>query len=172
MQRGAVRRKVIVDDKMQHGYVYFRTQPVGRRFAPEFRPQLTPKQMLQLGVFGGRYMTDCRREFPSSWFSRAKLSPQRHDARLNYFGVNASQSLAVWRRNGWIHPQDPRGWFQWYCRYYMGRRTFDDRRQIRRWRAIARHVAAIRRHCERRDLTCRRRQRQAVLHWAYDSRKL
>ena len=167
-----MRRKVIVNDKMQRGYVYFLTQPVGRNFAPEFQPELTPKQMLQLGVFGGRYMTDCGREFPPSWFTRAKLSPHRRDPDLNYFGVNASQSLAVRRRNGWIHRQDPRGWFQWYCRYYMGRRTADDRRQIRRWRAIARHVAAIRTHCERRDLSCRRRQCQAVLHWAYDSRAL
>lgn len=167
-----MRRRVVVNDRMQKGYVYYRTQPVGRNFAPEFHPQLTPRQMLQLGVFGGRYMTDCRAEFPSSWFSRAKLSAGRSDPRLNCFGVRASQSLATWRRSGWIHPQDPRGWFQWYCRYYMGRRTADDARQIRRWRAIARHVAAIRTACEPRDLECRRRQRQAVLHWAYDSRTL
>ena len=166
------RRTVIVHDTMQHGYRYERSQPVGRNFAPEFKPQLTPKQMLRLGVFGGKYMTDCRAEFPASWFAGAKLSPHRRDPRLNYFGVNASQSLAEWRRKGWIHKQDPRGWFQWYCRYYMGRRTADDVRQIRRWRAIARHVAAIRNNCEKRDLQCRRRQRQAVLHWAYDSRTI
>lgn len=165
-------KKVVVNDLMQRGYVYYRAEPIGRCFAPQFRPQLTPKQMLQLGVFGGKYMRDCRAEFPASWFERAKLCADRRDARLNYFGVNASQSLAAWRRNGWIHRQDPRGWFQWYCRYYMGRRTADDTRQIRRWRAIARHVAAIRKHCEKRDLVCRRRQRQAVLHWAYDSRKI
>ncbi len=167
-----MRRRVVVHDRMQHGYVYDRTEPVGRHFAPEFRPQLTPKQMLQLGVFGGKYLTDCRREFPGSWFAGAKLSPAARDARLNYFGVNASQSLGVWRRSGWIHPQDPRGWFQWYCRYYMGRRTADDRRQIRRWKAMARHAAAIRNHCEAGDLDCRRRQRQALLHWAYDSRAI
>jgi len=167
-----MRRQVVVHDRMQQGYVYYRTKPVGRHFAPDFHPQLTPKQMLQLGVFGGKYLTDGRREFPASWFVRAKLSPARRDARLNYFGVNASQSLAVWRRNGWIRPQDPRGWFQWYCRYYMGRRTADDARQIRRWRAIARHAAAIRRHCEPGDLECRRKQRQALLHWAYDSRTI
>ena len=132
-----MRRSVVVHDRMQHAYVYDCAEPVGRHFAPEFRPQLTPKQMLQLGVFGGKYLTDCRREFPGSWFARAKLSPAARDARLNYFGVNASQSLGVWQRSGWIHPQDPRGWFQWYCRYYMGRRTADDRRQIRRWKAMA-----------------------------------
>jgi hypothetical protein len=165
-------KKVVVNDRMQRGYVYDRSEPVGRNFAPNFRPELTPKQMLALGVFGGKYMTDCRSEFPASWFVHAKLRSDRHDSRLNYFGVNASQSLAEWRRKGWIRPQDPRGWFQWYCRYYMGRRTADDRRQIRRWRAIARHVAAIRKHCEPGDLECRQRQRQAVLHWAYDSRRI
>ena len=163
-------RKVVVNDRMQEGYVYYRTEPIGRNFAPGFDPQLTPKQMLRLGVFGGKYMTDCSAEFPASWFTRARLCADRRDRRLNYFGVNASLSLAEWRRKGWIHRQDPRGWFQWYCRYYMGRRTADDARQIRRWRAIARHVAAIRKNCETRDLECRPKQRQAVLHWAYDSR--
>ena len=166
------KQKVVVNDRMQQGYVYHRTEPAGRHFAPGFRPELTPRQMLRLGVFGGKYMTDCPAEFPRDWFTHAKLSPDRRDPRLNCFGVNASQSLATWRRSGWIHPQDPRGWFQWYCRYYMGRRSADDARQIRRWRAIARHVSAIRRNCEPGDLECRRRQRQAVLHWAYDSRRI
>ena len=165
-------KKVVVHDLMQDGYVYWRTEPAGRNFAPDFVPELTPKQMLRLGVFGGKYMTDCTDEFPADWFAGAKLSPERRNPRLNYFKVNASQSLAEWRRKGWIHKQDPRGWFQWYCRYYMGRRTADDQRQIRRWKAIARHVTAIRKNCEPRDLDCRRRQRQAVLHWAYDSRKI
>jgi len=167
-----MKKKVIVHDRMQDGYVYWRAEPVGRNFAPGFTPDLTPKEMLRLGVFGGKYMTDCQEEFPRSWFARAKLCADRRDAHLNCFGVNASQSLSVWRRSGWIRPQDPRGWFQWYCRYYMGRRSADDARQIRRWRAIARHVAAIQKNCEPGDLECRRRQRQAVLHWAYDSRKI
>ena len=167
-----MKRRVFVNDTMQQGYEYYRTEPAGKNFAPRFTPGLTPKQMLHLGVFGGKYMTDCRDEFPASWFKDAKLCAERHDPRLNYFGVNASQSLAVWRRMGWIRPQDPRGWFQWYCRYYMGRRTRDDARQIRRWRAIARHVTAIRKNCEKGDLECRKRQRQAALHWAYDSRRV
>jgi hypothetical protein len=172
---GATRRKasrVVVHDKMQHGYVYQRTEPVGRNFWPFFTPELTPAAMLRLGVFGGKYMTDCRGEFPRHWFTHAKLSAERRDPALNYFGVNASQSLSIWRRKGWISGQDPRGWFQWYCRYYMGRRSSDDDRQIRRWRAIRRHAAAIQKHCHPGDLECRRRQRQALLHWAYDSRKL
>jgi hypothetical protein len=165
-------KRVVVNDRMQRGYVYYRTEPIGKNFAPDFKPELTPLQMLRLGVFGGKYLTDCRKEFPASWFAKAKLSPERKNARLNFFGVNASQPLAVWRRSGWIRPQDPRGWFQWYCRYYTGRRGSDDARQIRRWRAIARHAKAIRKNCEPRDLECRRRQRQALLHWAYDSRRI
>ncbi len=167
-----MKKKVIVNDRVQRGHVYYRTEPIGRNFAPGFTPQLTPKQMLRLGVFGGKYMTDCREEFPADWFASAKLASGRADRRLNYFGVRASQSLAEWRRKGWINPQDPRGWFQWYCRYFMGRRTADDARQIGRWRAIARHVSQITQHCEPGDTLCRPRQRQAVLHWAYDSRKL
>jgi hypothetical protein len=166
------RRRVTVNDLMQRGYTYECTAPVGRNFDPDFRPELTPSELLRLGVFGGKYMTDCRDEFPASWFTRAKLCHERHDPKLNYFGVNASQPLAVWRRNGWLHPDDPRGWFQWYCRYYMGRRGPDDGRQIRRWRAIRRHVAQLRRACRRRDLRCRPRQRQALLHWAYDARRI
>ena len=168
----AVRKKVVVHDKMQQRYVYYRIEPPGKNFDPDFKPQLTPKQMLRLGVFGGKYMTDCRDEFPATWFTRARLATGRRDKRLNYFGVHASLSLAEWRRHGWIRPQDPRGWFQWYCRYYMGRRSADDARQIRRWRAITRHVKAIINNCEKGDLQCRRRQRQAVLHWAYDSRRI
>jgi hypothetical protein len=167
-----MRTKIVVNDKMQRGYVYYRTEPAGRNFSPAFKPELTPAQMLRLGVFGGKYLNDCREEFPRRWFAGAKLCLERHDPRLNFFGVHASQSLAVWRRNGWIRPQDPRGWFQWYCRYYSGRRSADDARQIGRWRGIARHVAAIRKHCEPGDLECRPKQRQAVLHWAYDGRKI
>jgi hypothetical protein len=164
---------VTVHDRMQKGYHYELTEPSGRNFDPEFRPELTPAEMLRLGVFGGKYMTDCRSEFPRSWFTGAKLAKGRSDPSLNYFGISASQPLSEWRRKGWIHPTDPRGWFQWYCRYYAGRRMpEEDARQIKRWKAVRRHVHQIQRHCERRDLSCRRRQRQALLHWAYDSRQI
>ncbi|MBU9888978.1 MAG: hypothetical protein KTQ49_03795 [Candidatus Omnitrophica bacterium] len=158
---------------MQKGYRYILREPEGKHFDPRFKPQLTPKQMLALGIFGGKYMTDCSKEFPVDWFLEARLCPERHDPQLNCFGVNASQPLSVWRKKRWIHPDDPRGWFQWYCRYYRGRRIpGEDERQIRRWLAIRRHVTQIKNHCTKGDLKCRPRQRQAVLHWAYDSRRL
>ncbi len=157
---------------MQQGYRYVRTAAPGRDFAPGFEPQLTPAEMLALGVFGGKYMTDCRAEFPASWFASARLATGPRDSSLNYFGVDASQPLAEWRRKGWIHPDDPRGWFQWYCRYWTGRRMDDDARQVARWRAFRRHAAQIRRHCEPGDPFCRPRQRQVLLQWAYDSRLL
>ena len=157
---------------MQSGYEYVRSEPVGENFHPEFCPDLTPKDMLELGVFGGRYMTDCRDEFPADWFENARLSPKKANHNLNFFGVDASQPLKEWQRKGWIHEDDPRGWFQWYCRYYMGRRVEDDARQIKRWKAIRRHIAKLTKNCVRGDYTCRPRQRQALLHWAYDSRNM
>ena len=160
----------VVEDLMQKGYSYFLTEPVGKNFHSGFHPELTPKEMLALGIFGGKYMTDCTQEFPSDWFENAILCSKFHNPELNYFGVNASQSLEVWKKKNWIYEDDPRGWFQWYCRYYMGRRCNDDDRQIKRWRAISRHIAQIRKNCEPSNLNCRKRQRQAVLHWAYDSR--
>ena len=166
-------RTVHVDDRMQHGYRYELVEQPGTNFDPEFRPDLTPQQMLALGVFGGKYMTDCRCEFPAEWFAGAKLATGRRDPSLNYFEVDASQPLSVWRSKGWIYADDPRGWFQWYCRYYMGRRLPDeDRRQVKRWKAMRRHVRQIQRNCDPCDFACRPRQRQALMHWAYDSRNI
>lgn len=163
---------VTVHDKLQHGYQYELTEKMGKNFAPDFKPDLSPKQMLALGVFGGKYMTDCSAEFPSDWFTRAKLSPEKTDPLINFFKVAASQSLSVWKKKGWIYADDPRGWFQWYCRYYMGRRIpEEDARQIKRWKAMTRHISQIGNNCRMGDMQCRPRQRQALLHWAYDSRK-
>jgi hypothetical protein len=167
-----MKKKVIVNDKFQKNYQYYLTEPEGKNFHPDFKPELSPKEMLELGVFGGKYMTDCKKEFPASWFKHAKLSPERRDKNINFFKINASQPLKEWQRKGWIHPDDPRGWFQWYCRYYLGRRHEDDERQIKRWKNFKRHVSAIRNNCIKGDWSCRPRQRQACLHWAYDSRKL
>ncbi len=164
---------VLVNDKMQKNYRYALVEKPGKNLDPRFKPDLTPKQMLKLGIFGGKYMTDCKKEFPADWFDEAKLSPKKNDPALNYFRVNASQPLSEWRRKGWVFPEDPRGWFQWYCRYYQGRRIPEiDDLQISRWLAITRHIGQIKKNCAPKDLLCRPRQRQALLHWAYDSRKI
>jgi hypothetical protein len=149
----------------------------GSPYGPQFPSGLSPRPDSQrnAGAWGvlRKIYDGCAKGVPPSWFTRAKLSPHSRDCSLNYFCVDASQPLSVWRKKGWIHSDDPRGWFQWYCRYYMGRRMpEEDARQMRRWNAMRRHVAQIKRHCEHGDQTCRKRQRQALLHWAYDSRKI
>ena len=163
--------EVIVYDRMQQDYRYLLTEAVGKHFRDDFDPELSPGQLLEMGIFGGKYMTDCQDEFPADWFESAKLSPERRDPKLNFFGVNASKPLSYWLEKDWIHPDDPRGWFQWYCRYFMGRRHEDDNRQIKRWRNMTRHIGQLVKNCERGDFSCRPRQRQALLHWAYDSRR-
>ena len=164
---------VTVNDRLQSDYTYERTKRVGRDFDPEFTPDLSPQQMLELGVFGGWYLNDCQNEYPSKWFDSARLSQDEPRAGHNYFQVLASQPLSEWQRKGWIYPDDPRGWFQWYCRYYMGRRLpEEDKRQIARWKAIRRHIGQLKKACPVGDEMCRPRQRQALLHWAYDSRNL
>lgn len=155
---------------LQPGYHYQLTAPVGRSFQADFKPDLTPREMLALGVFDGWYFEGAHQEYPKSWFAHAKLAEGGPQPKLNFFGIHASQTRAVWQEKGWIHPDDPRGWFEWYCRYYLGRRHEDDARQIARWKAIRRHTAQIVRNCAPKDFACRPRQRQALLHWAYDSR--
>lgn len=165
-------KKIIIHDRMQEGH-YFLSEAEGKNFHPEFKPELTPKEMLALGVFGGKYLTDCTAEFPSDWFETAKLSPLKKNIQLNFFQVDASLPLKHWQEKGWIHPADPRGWFQWYCRYYFGRRMpEEDLRQIKRWKAMRRHAGAIKKNCWPFQLECRKKQRQALLHWAYDSRNI
>lgn len=165
--------EVVVNDRMQQSYRYIRSRAMGQDFDPRFSPDLSPAEMLELGVFCGKYMTDCRDEFPAGWFEKAKLASGPRDCSLNYFGVDAGTPLRIWRAKGWIHPDDPRGWFQWYSRYYSGRRMpEEDQRQIGRWRAFRRHAAQVQKHCTPGDPFCRPRQRQALLQWAYDSRLL
>ena len=164
-----MKKTITVNDKMQKGYRYELVELPGKNFHPDFKPELTPSKMLELGVFGGKYMTDCQKEFPPEWFKKAKLCSEKHDPKLNYFGVNASQPLAIWQKKGWIYKNDPRGWFQWYCRYWLGRRISGlDELQITRWKSFKRHLAQVEKNCLPADLSCRPRQRQALLQWAYN----
>ena len=161
-------RVVQVNDKMQSDYCYELVAPVGQDFAEDFRPFYTTQEMLEMGVFEGRYCNDCREEFPPEWYENAKLAAVASPA-INYFGIKSRQPLLVWQQKGWIYGPDPRGWFQWYCRYYMGRRLPEiDALQIKRWRGFARHAGQIRANCYPGDVFCRPRQRQALLQWSHD----
>lgn len=160
---------MIVNDKMQQGYEYQYSEPIGQNFRADFKPELTPKQMLEFGVFEGHYLNDCQREFPEDWFQNARLSLIKPDVKANYFQVKSRMSLQQWQKRGWILAPDPRGWFQWYCRYYMGRRSPEiDDRQINRWKAFKRHHVQVVKNCLQYDLDCRIKQRQALLQWAYN----
>ena len=156
------------NDRMQQGYAYQLEAPMGEDFATAFSPCFSPQQMLEMGVFEGKYMNDCRDEFPAEWFANARISATANEG-LNYFDIKSRQPLSVWREKNWIIGPDPRGWFQWYCRYYLGRRLDAvDTLQIGRWRNFARHAGQIRANCVPGDLTCRPRQRQALLQWSHD----
>ena len=173
-------KQIRVDDKMQQNYSYTLTARYGKDFHEDFKPALAPEEMLFLGIFEGKYLNDCYKEFPQEWFLGAlasrKLSPVKPNPALNCFGVKSRQSLKIWKKNGWVKlapgDKDIRGWFQWYCRYYIGRRIDKiDAIQIARWKSFVRHVGQIKSEatgCKAKDLSCRPRQRQALLQWAYD----
>ncbi|MDG1996838.1 MAG: hypothetical protein P8J14_10105 [Emcibacteraceae bacterium] len=157
-----------VNNPMQYGYQYSRSAPIGEDFDEGFEPFYTPKEMLEKGVFEGYYLNSAMDEYPSDWRVGAKLSIVP-DVNMNFFKIKSRQSLSIWRDKGWIIEFDPRGWFEWYCRYYMGRRHPEmDDIQIKRWRAFRRHAGQIRANCEPGDIWCRPRQRQALLQWSYD----
>ncbi len=159
---------VRVNDRFQRNYCYNIAAAPGSGIDEGFKPRFTPAEMLKMGVFEGKYCNDCREEFPADWFVCARIS-ERADPKLNYFGVKSRQPLSVWRDKGWVVGNDPRGWFQWYCRYWLGRRVAEiDAFQIKRWRAFRRHAGQVRANCEPRNLACRPRQRQALLQWAHD----
>jgi len=166
-------KKIEVDNKMQTGYSYTLQEPVGKNFDPEFKPDLTPKQMLDMGVFEGKYCNDCVLEYPREWFKDAikkgKLSPEKANSDINEFNIKSRQSLKIWKKKGWIFGPDPRGWFEWYMRYYLGRRIPDvDKKQIKRWKAFKRHEAQVIKNCRPNDKKCRPKQRQALAQWAYN----
>ena len=164
-------------NKMDKGnYSYVLESSIGDIEHPDFDPEFSPAEMLEMGVFEGKYLNDCVLEFPKEWFLPAiaadTLCPERPDPLCNYFEIKSRLSLAEWRKNNWI-PQitgdpDNRGWFQWYCRYFLGRRipVLDDV-QIKRWRAFKRHYGAVKKNCD--SIECRPKQRQALLQWSYDA---
>jgi hypothetical protein len=159
---------IVAHDLMQASYSYKLQAPMGCDFPSEFEPYFTPKEMLDLGVFEGKYCNDCQSELPKDWFANAKINNISNPS-LNYFGIKSRQPLSLWVEKGWIIGPDPRGWFQWYCRYFLGRRLSKiDKVQIKRWRSFRRHSAQVQQNCNPGDLLCRPRQRQALLQWSYN----
>ena len=177
-----------VSNKMVKSYTYTLEEEPGTNFAPDFKPHFTPGQMLRLGVFEGKYLNDCILEFPQEWFMDAivmdKLRPEGPDIEVNLFKIHSRLPLQEWKKSGWVssshtssrYPDlsnasknpDERGWFQWYCRYWMGRRCPIDTVQIKRWKAFARHSGGVTKNCRGGDVTCRPRQRQALLQWSWN----
>ena len=147
---------------------FIKTKKIDKDVYKIFKPEISPKKMLELGVFGGSYFGSKIKEYPKSWLHKAKLS-KNFDVNLNRFKVKSGLSREHWIAKGWIFKEDPLGWFQWYCRFSMGRRILHiDKIQIKRWKNFRRHVFAIKKNCESADINCRRRQRQAILQWAYN----
>jgi hypothetical protein len=178
-------RKIKVNNRMQKNYEYILTFKAGVKLKhggldennkkiiyPDFNPAFTPKQMLKMGVFEGKYCNDQIFEFPREWFDIKKLSPESADQSLNYFKVKSRQSLQEWLRKKWIpctkNDKDSRGWFEWYCRYYLGRRMPDvDKIQIKRWRSFNRHYAQYLKHTKNKGIDKHPKRRQALLQWSY-----
>ena len=141
---------------------------INKNYYKIFKPELSPKKMLDLGVFGGSYFGLNIKEYPKSWFKKSKIN-RTFDVNINYFKIKSGLSRKHWIEKGWIFKEDPLGWFQWYCRFSLGRRLpYIDEIQIKRWKNFRRHVVAIKKNCEEGDFRCRRRQRQAILQWSYD----
>lgn len=158
--------------RVADGYSYKLSAPYGDVYSDQFNPHFTPQEMLHLGIFEGRYINDRLEEFPEEWYIDAKISKLGRggiaNPQYNYFKIKSRQPLHVWRENGWIYGPDSRGWFEWYCRYFIGRRIPEiDEKQIKRWRAFKRHYGQVVKNCKG-DMTCRPRQRQALLQWSYD----
>ena len=162
---------------------------------PEFQPNLTPKECIQKGIFGGIYFNPRggkpgilgasvqidHKEFPKDWFeglNKSMYCARRYDRNVNKYKVVAGSDQAAWESKGWIHKQDPRGWFQWYCRFYLGRRTEDDVRQIKRWQGVAGVKGRWKRFLINKvgdknvnDYTISPVVRQTLLHWAFELKK-
>ena len=141
------KKNKMIKPKRVNGEIYFSDKP-------NFRPNLSPRQMFKLGSFGGTYwrpikskyfntiLKNKNKKYPKSWWKgipeswlTTKFSD--YDVKINKYGVKVGTTLDFWEKKGWINSSDPYGWVQWYCDFYMGERGADDDRQIKRWEQLA-----------------------------------
>lgn len=143
---------------------------------PSFAPCFTPEEMLDRGVFMDCHYNYAINGLPDAWYKHKNVLPRKEepDEKRNYYGVVSRQSLKVWRANGWTTKHSPLGWWEWYAKYYFGRRLEDeDKWQIGRWRSfVARHMGQVKASCDMKDKDCHTAQRQGLLQWGWDSTKL
>ena len=161
---------------------------------PEFKPNMTPQQMFKIGIMGGSYFRTIKSpETGKVYKDRHKkynkllkhippmyYAQQEYDKSINFYGVKVGTSYEYWMSKHWIKEDiDPFGWIEWYCNFYLGRRTSDDRRQIDRWLNLAGQNGRFRKQLQNKinsigsnDERIYPRMRQTLLHWAFDSRKM
>lgn len=164
------------DPYRKESYRFPITAKYGDVYSESFNPVYTPRQMLNNGVFEGRYLNSLYACFPHEWWQDANISIYNPDVNCNYFKVKSRNSLQDWKaKMDGIRSYDPRGWFEWYCLYFIGRRIpgYDDW-QIGRWRKFARHQAGLKANLLRYrhpsdyyNDTVYPVNRQALLQWSW-----
>jgi hypothetical protein len=164
----------------------------------QFKPNKTPKQVFKMGAFGGTYFRpihssvtgedytpkQAMKGLPKEWFKGLDIDTMvissKYDKKVNKYKVKCGSTLEAWESSGWIHKQDPYGWFQWFCKYSAGRRTDDDERQIGRWLKLAGPNGRFRRTLLNKiikegttydDFSISPVIRQVLLHWGYQLTK-
>lgn len=160
---------------------------------PDFKPNLTPKEIFELGSFGGTYWRPIyssitnknyknkHKKYPTSWWQNVPDSWlttewENYDKSINKYNVKVGSTLELWEGKNWIDKKHPYGWVQWYCDFYTGKRSYDDERQIQRWIRTAGHNSRFRRslinkilkdNSKYNDFTKSPKIRQTLQHWGY-----
>ena len=160
---------------------------------PEFRPNLSPKEIFEYGSFGGTYWRPIKSsitgkkyenvhlKYPKSWWINVPkehliLPWDKYDKSINKYNVKVGTTLEFWEEKDWISPKHPYGWVHWYCDFFMGLRSDDDQWQISRWVKTAgpnsRFRKALINEINRKnsvynDFTISPKRRQTLQHWGY-----
>jgi len=160
---------------------------------PYFKPNISPPEMFELGIMGGNYFREIKSPKTGILYKkehlkfdflrqlgREKYLNPIYDKNINKYKVNAGTSYEYWMEKDWIVEEvDPYGWIQWYCNFWLGRRTNDDLRQIQRWKNIAGEQGRFRKQLQNKinalgknDEKVYTKMRQTLLHWGFDTRRM